>query len=58
MLLSQAQDRRLGIVERLRLEAHLQLCRGCDNFHKQLDFLRSATRAHPLLRDEDDRDDR
>jgi hypothetical protein len=54
VLLSQAQDRRVGLLERLRLQAHLRLCVGCMNFHKQLDFLRKAIRKHPALRDEDD----
>jgi len=55
VLLSHAQDRPLGVLERLRLEAHLKVCRGCENFQKQLDFLRRALRRHPALRDEEDR---
>jgi hypothetical protein len=55
VLLSHAQDRPLGALERLRLEAHLRVCRGCENFQKQLDFLRRALRRHPALRDEEER---
>jgi hypothetical protein len=55
MLLSQGQDRPLGAVERLRLEAHLKLCRGCDNFRRQLEFLRRALRRHPALREDEER---
>jgi predicted anti-sigma-YlaC factor YlaD len=56
VLLSEGQDRPLGALERARLEAHLQVCRGCENFHKQLGFLRQAFRRHPALRDPDDQD--
>ena len=54
VLLSQSQDRPLGTIERLRLEAHLKVCLGCENFQKQLAFLRRAIRRHPALRDTDD----
>jgi hypothetical protein len=42
------------MLERVALEAHLKVCRGCDNFRRQLDFLRRAVRRHPGLRDEDE----
>jgi hypothetical protein len=51
LLLSESQERTLGTLERSRLEAHLQLCKGCDNFRKQLAFLRRAFRRHPDLQD-------
>ena len=50
MLLSQAQDRRLGWRERLGLRMHLALCNGCVNFSRQLDFIRSALKRY---RDQD-----
>jgi len=40
VLLSQAQERRLGWRERLGLRLHLLLCDGCTNLRKQLDFIR------------------
>ena len=40
VLLSQAQERRLGWWEQLGLKLHLTLCDGCANFRKQLDFIR------------------
>jgi hypothetical protein len=46
MLLSQAQERRLGIRERIGLQLHLLLCDGCTNFRKQLDFIRTAVRRY------------
>jgi len=43
-LLSQAQDRRLGWLERLKLRAHLALCDFCTRFEEQLRFMREAMR--------------
>lgn len=43
-LLSQSQDRQLSIGEKLQLEMHLAMCRGCTNFRKQMRFLREACR--------------
>ena len=53
-VLSQAQDRDVGLFERLRLEAHLKLCEGCRNFQRQLEFLRRAMRRHPDIRRDSD----
>jgi hypothetical protein len=44
MLLSQAQERDLGLKERFFLQLHLLLCDGCANFRKQLAFIRTAVR--------------
>lgn len=46
MLLSQAQERRLGLWEQLGLRLHLTLCSGCAHFSRQLVFLRSAVRRY------------
>ena len=43
-IMSEAQDRKLGAGERLQLEMHLTLCRGCRNFRQQMEFLRAACR--------------
>ena len=51
MLLSQAQERPLGYVERFGVMLHLLVCKGCTNFRAQLDFLRKAMRRY---RDADD----
>jgi hypothetical protein len=48
-LLSQTQERRLGLRERLGLRLHLLLCDGCANFGRQLELIRAAIRR---LRDE------
>lgn len=44
-LLSEAQDRKLTLGERLPLRVHLAMCEGCRNYGKQLDFLRAAIRG-------------
>lgn len=44
VLLSQAQDRRLGWRERCGLRLHLLFCAGCVNFGRQLAILRAACR--------------
>jgi hypothetical protein len=41
-LVSQGLDRRLGLGERVALRVHLAICDGCNNFSKQLAFLRKA----------------
>jgi hypothetical protein len=41
-LLSEEQDRKLGVPERLQLKMHLAFCKGCTNFRKQMRFLRDA----------------
>jgi len=46
MLLSQAQERPLGYVERFGVMLHLLVCKGCTNFRAQLDFLRKAMRRY------------
>lgn len=43
-LMSQGQDRRLSLRERLALRLHLLFCAGCANFRRQLDVLRAACR--------------
>ena len=45
-LLSEAQERELGMGERLALRAHTLMCSGCRNFGAQLKLLRSAARAY------------
>jgi len=41
-LLSQAEERKLGALERTRLKLHLAVCAGCRNFERQLAFIRKA----------------
>ena len=46
-LLSEAQDRRLSLLERVTLRVHLCMCDACTHFSRQLQFLRAAMRAYP-----------
>lgn len=43
-LMSQAQERQLGLFEGLALRMHLWVCIGCANYRRQLDMLRQACR--------------
>jgi hypothetical protein len=46
VLLSQAQDRRLGWREKLGLRLHLMLCDGCTHFRAQLNFMRAVLQRY------------
>ena len=46
VLLSQSQDRPLGLIERLRLRAHLAICERCRRVSAQFGFLRTAVRRY------------
>lgn len=46
MLLSQEQERPLARGERLSVLLHLFMCKGCANFRRQLEFLRTAVRRY------------
>ena len=50
-LMSQAQDRELSLGERVSLQFHLALCRGCRAVNAQFQFLRRAVRALLAERD-------
>lgn len=41
-LMSQGQDRPLGLGEKIGLRLHLLICRGCSNFRRQLALIRKA----------------
>jgi predicted anti-sigma-YlaC factor YlaD len=49
-LSSEALDRPLSTVERLRMRLHFLACRACRNFHGQMSLLRTAMRR--LSRDQ------
>lgn len=52
-LLSEAQDRKPTLAERVQLEMHLAMCRGCTNFKKQISFLREACKRYGTERQQD-----
>jgi len=45
-LLSEAQDRPLNLGERLRLDMHLAICKGCRNYRQQMAFIRRACQGY------------
>lgn len=49
-LLSEAQDRKLDLSEKVQLEMHLAMCRGCKNFREQMSFLREACKRYVSAR--------
>ena len=53
-LMSQGMDRKLSLLERLRLRAHLLICSGCRNTRGHFRFLREAIHRHPWYPDSDD----
>ena len=44
-MISEAQERRLGQMERVSLRLHLALCAACRRFERQLPLLRRAMRT-------------
>ena len=51
-LLSEAQDRKITLSERVNLEMHLAICKGCSNFKNQMTFLRQACQSYLKNREE------
>lgn len=45
-LLSEAQERKLSLRERMPLKLHTSMCSGCRNFSRQVPLLRQAARAY------------
>jgi len=45
-LLSESQDRTLGLTKRMTVKIHLMMCTGCRNFGVQMDTLRQMARAY------------
>lgn len=52
-LLSESQDRKLTLAERMHMEMHLAMCKGCSNFKRQMEFLRAACRRYADTRSRD-----
>ena len=54
-LLSDAMDRRLSVYARIRIYAHLRVCRLCQAYKHQLHLMRELFRKGPIeLVDSDD----
>jgi hypothetical protein len=54
-LVSQGLDRRLSLGERIALRIHLAMCHGCENFSRQMQFLRRAAQGLSSTNDGDKR---
>lgn len=52
-LISESQERRLSLQEKLTLKMHTLMCSGCKNFSLHVPFLGQAMRAYASGRDED-----
>lgn len=44
--MSEAEDRELGLGERVELNIHLAMCKGCRNYQQHLHVLRDACRSY------------
>jgi heterodisulfide reductase subunit B len=51
-LVSEMQERRLSVVEKMSLNLHMMMCDGCKNFSLQVPFLRKAMKAYSERLDE------
>ncbi len=47
-LVSEAMDRDLSLIERLRVRLHLLVCTACTRFSGQMSLLRQAMRRMPF----------
>jgi hypothetical protein len=45
-MVSQSIDRRLSLVEWMRLRMHLLICDACSSFKRQIEFLHAAARDY------------
>ena len=46
------EDRRLGLVERLAVRFHMQICAACPNFERQVALMRKALPRWRAYRDD------
>lgn len=44
VLMSQEQDRQLGLGERVALRLHVLICTGCNSYRRHMHVLREACR--------------
>ncbi|MGH8751647.1 MAG: zf-HC2 domain-containing protein [Burkholderiales bacterium] len=45
-LVSQSLDRRIGLMERIRLQLHFRICEGCRRFRQQMSFIHLACQRY------------
>jgi hypothetical protein len=54
-LMSQRQERKLSLTERMKVRLHVTMCRGCSNFGRQLPSLGIAAKAFARAKADDDK---
>lgn len=54
-LMSESQERKLSIGERMSLKLHLMMCCGCQNCKDQLDTLRVMMRTYAKNKNEQEK---
>jgi predicted anti-sigma-YlaC factor YlaD len=52
-LISESQERALSLPEKVSLNMHLMMCKGCKNFSLQVPFLSQTMRAYAQGKDEE-----
>jgi putative zinc finger protein len=45
-LVSESLDRRLALIERVRLQLHFRICESCRYFREQMTFIRQACQRY------------
>lgn len=55
-LLSEAQERKLSLSEKVSLKMHLMMCSGCHNFGQQMHTIRHMARAYAKGKNEKSND--
>jgi hypothetical protein len=53
-LMSESQERKLSVSDRLSLQLHVMMCSGCHNFKRQMGTIRTRTREYAKRRNEQD----
>lgn len=56
-LISESQERRLSVPEKVTLKVHVMMCSGCKNFSLQIPFLGKAMRAYAQWESEPEQED-
>ena len=45
-LMSESQERKLSVSDRMSLQLHVMMCSGCHNFKRQMGAVRSMARGY------------
>lgn len=53
-LMSESQERKLSVTDRMSLQLHVMMCSGCHNFKQQMGSIRTKTREYAKRKTEQD----